>query len=79
MTDARTVFESRLPEINRLIAIHFRHLDPDAREEGIQNSVVLAYRYWLNAVQQGKLREDVFKSILWWAAKHTRQGRKGGG
>jgi hypothetical protein len=44
MTDARTAFETRLAEIDRLAGFHFKHLDPDAREEAIQNSVVLAYR-----------------------------------
>ncbi len=78
-TDARTVFASRLPEIKCLVGSHFRHLDPDAREEAVQNSVVLAYRYWLRLVEVGKTGEDCFKSAVWWAAKHTKQGRKGGG
>jgi hypothetical protein len=78
-TDARTVFESRLPEIECLAGSHFRHLDPDAREEAVQNSVVLAYRYWLRLAEVGKTGEDCFKSAIWWATKHTKQGRKGGG
>lgn len=79
-TDARTAFEARLPEINRLAGFHFRHLDPDAREEAIQNTTVLAWRYFLDAARQGKHgREDVFKGLIWWACKHTRQGRRGGG
>jgi hypothetical protein len=78
-TDARTVFESRLPEIECLAGSHFRHLDPDAREEAVQNSVVLAYRYWLRLAEVGKTGEDCFKSAVWWAAIHTKQGRKGGG
>jgi hypothetical protein len=78
-TDARTVFASRLPEIECLAGSHFRHLDPDAREEAVQNSVVLAYRYWLRLVEVGKTSENCFKAAVWWATKHTRQGRKGGG
>src|SRR5580658_9243298 len=78
-TDARTVFESRLPEIERLVGSHFRHLDPDAREEAKQNSVVLAYRYWLRVVERGKTGEDCFRSAVWWGIQHTRQGRQAGG
>jgi hypothetical protein len=78
-TEARTVFASRIPEIECLAGSHFRHLDPDAREEAIQNSVVLAYRYWLRLAEVGKTGEDCFKSAVWWATKHTKQRRKGGG
>jgi hypothetical protein len=79
MISARTVFETHLPEIERLAGSHFRHLDPDAKEEAVQNAVVLAYRYWLRLAERGKTGEDCFKSAVWWAAKHTKQGRKGGG
>ncbi len=79
MIDARTVFETRLPEIERLAGSHFRHLNPDAREEAVQNSVTLAYRYWLRLTERGKIGEDCFKSAVWWAVKHTKLGRKGGG
>lgn len=78
-TDARIVFESRLPEIECLAGSHFCHLDPDAREEAVQNSVVLAYRYWLRLAEVGKTGENCFKSAVWWATIHTKQGRKGGG
>ena len=77
-TDARSLFVSRLDEINRFAGAHFRHLDPDAREEAVQNSVVLAYRYWLRLAERGKT-EDCFKSAVWWAIVHTSQGRRGGG
>ena len=78
--DLQNRFETHLPEINRLAGFHFRHLDPDAREEAVQNATVLAWRYYLNAAKQGKHdREDVVKTIAWWAIQHSRQGRQGGG
>jgi len=79
VTDARTDFETRLPEIECLAGSHFRHLDPDAREESVQNTVVLAYRYWTRLVERGKTGEGCFKSAVRWACRHTRQGRRGGG
>ena len=61
MIDARTAFENRHPSRVECLAAHFRHLDPDAREEAVQNATVLAYRYWLRLVEVGKTSEDCFK------------------
>jgi hypothetical protein len=73
-------FESRLPEIQRLVASRFPGLDAEARQEAVQNTVVLCWRYFLRLAEQGKHeREDVLRSMIWWAARHTRQGRQGGG
>lgn len=77
--DAQTAFENRLHEIECLAGSHFRHLDPDAREEAVQNATVLAYRYWLRLAERGKTGDDCFSSAVWWAAVHTKQGRRGGG
>jgi hypothetical protein len=77
--DLQTLFVAHLAEMQDLAAGHFRHLDPDAREEAIQNSVVLAYRYVKRLVERGKDAEGLFKGVLWWACRHTRLGRQGGG
>ena len=80
MTDARTTFQTRLPEIEHLAGIHFRRLDPEARQEAVQNTLVLAWRYFIRLVELGKQdQEHVFTSMIWWACKHTKQGRQGGG
>jgi hypothetical protein len=72
-------FVSRLAEMQDLAAGHFRHLDPDAREEAVQNSLVLAFRYWRRLVASGKDAQGLLKTVLWWACRHTRHGRQGGG
>jgi len=77
-TDARTTFETRVAEIDRLAGSHFRHLDPDAREEAVQDATVLAFRYWTRLVERGKVGEDCFRGAIWWAVRHTKQGRPGG-
>jgi hypothetical protein len=71
MTNARSDFEDRLPEINRLAGFQFKYLDPDAREEAVQNAVVLAYRYWTRLVERGKTEESVFRGAICWACTHT--------
>lgn len=77
--DFQTQFVARLSEMQDLAAGHFHHLDPEAREEAVQNSIVLAYRYAKRLVEQGKDAEGLLKSVLWWACRHTRHGRQGGG
>jgi len=54
VTTAAIAFAARLPEIQSLAGSHFRHLDPEAREEAVQNAVVLAYRYWSRLAELGK-------------------------
>ena len=78
-TDANDTFEVRLPEIERLAGFQFRHLHPEARQEAIQNSVVLAYRYWGRLAGRGKVDEGCFRNAIWWACLHTRMGRRGAG
>jgi hypothetical protein len=79
MQTADFPFVSRLSEMEDLAAGHFRHLDPEAREEAVQNSIVLAYRYWRRLVERGRDAEGLLKGVLWWACRHTRRGRQGGG
>ena len=79
ITDARAHFETRLHEIDRMVGSHFRHLDPDAKEEAVQNAVALALRYWLRLAERRKTGEGCFRGAIWWAVKHTKQGRRGGG
>jgi hypothetical protein len=43
-TVADLPFVSRMSEVQDLAAGHFRHMDPDAREEAVQNTLVLAFR-----------------------------------
>jgi hypothetical protein len=72
-------FVFRLSEMENLAAGHFRHLDPDAREEAIQNAIVLAFRYWRRLVASGRDADGLLKTVLWWACHHSRRGRQGGG
>src|SRR5438105_13931643 len=80
ITDLQTRFESRLPEIESLAASRFASLKPEAKQEAVQNTVALCWRYYVNLASKGKHeREDVFKGMIWWACKLTRIGRQGGG
>src|SRR3954451_19947127 len=79
MTSLRNLqsqFESRLDEIKGLASPHFARLNPEARDEALQNTLGLCWGFWLRLVQQGKAGDEaVFKSMVWYAVKHTKMGR----
>lgn len=69
-------FETRVDEIVRFVAPHFRGLRPEAREEAVQNTLCLAWKYFVRLMEQGKADDEtVFRSMVLWAVEHTRQGR----
>lgn len=70
------VFESRIGEIVGLASRHFRALRPEAREEAVQNTIALAWKYYLSLKKRGKdSDEKIFRSMIFWAIRHTKQGR----
>src|SRR4028119_2110466 len=71
-----SVFEGRIEEIKRLAAPHFRRLGPEGCDEAVQNTLGLCWLYWLRLVKQGKAGDEtVFRSMVWYAVKHTQLGR----
>src|SRR3954469_14758833 len=78
----RSEFGSPIAEIRGLAAPHFARLNPEARDEALQNTLGLCWVFWLRLVQQGKAGDEaIFKSMVWYAVKHTKMGRmpQGGG
>ena len=71
-----STFETRINEITGWIKPRFRGLDPEARDEAVQNTLALAWKFWLRLVEQGKEQdEDIFRSMVSFAVRHTRMGR----
>jgi hypothetical protein len=69
-------FEARIDEIRGLAAPHFARMNPEARDEAMQNTLGLCWVFWLRLVKQGKADDEAnFKSMIWYAVKHTRMGR----
>ena len=72
-------FESMLPAIQRNAQIAFRHLNPDAREEAVQETICKACQAYARLIEQGKA-EVAFPSVLAkFAIRQTKEGRKVGG
>jgi hypothetical protein len=69
-------FVRELPELEVMAKAHFRHLDPDAREEAAQNVRALSWKYWLRLCQQGRGHEEgLLRNVWWFAIKQTKVGR----
>jgi hypothetical protein len=72
----RSQFDAMVPDLIRMAAAKFRHLDPDAREEAIQNTLALTWHGYVGLIRQGRGDEPgIAQSILWYAVKQTRAGR----
>jgi hypothetical protein len=72
-------FEAMLPLIERHATIAFRHLDLDAREEAIQETVCNACQAYSRLVDLGKTGVAYPGALARFGVAQTRSGRKVGG
>jgi len=83
MTDLHDSFVRQLPELEVMGLAYFRDYGPEARDEAIQNTRCLAWKYWVRLAQKGQATDEgMLRSIWWYAQKQTRVGRtitRGGG
>ena len=70
---AHEVFMTHYDTMNSLFGWYFRYLDPEKREDAIQNSLELSWMYFARAIQKGEW--DTLRPIMWAAMRHTRAGR----
>jgi hypothetical protein len=72
----RDAFASHVAELSRMAASQFRHLDPDAKEEAVQNTVALAWQSFRALILKGRGAEPgILKNVLWYSVKQTKVGR----
>jgi len=80
MTDLASLqsyFVEHLPEMRQLAHFHFKHLEPDQRQEAIQNTLGLAWKFLHALFQQGRLHHpETWNGVLWYAIRQTKCGRK---
>jgi hypothetical protein len=69
-------FTRRLPDLETLALAHFRVLNPEARDEAIQNTTALAWKHWVRLAETGRAADEgLLGSVWWYAVKQTRVGR----
>jgi len=71
-------FEAMIPTIETHARISFRHLDPDAQEEAIQEAICNACRAYARLVERGKANVARASMLATFAISQVRDGRKVG-
>jgi hypothetical protein len=72
----RQRFAALVPEMTRMAASHFRHLDAVDREEMVQNTLTLCWHSYLSLIRQGRGDDPaLIRSVLWYSIQQTKAGR----
>ena len=75
-TELSVQFEAMIPQIENYAGGRYRHLNPEARAELIQNSVALSWFRYLALAAQGKHQDPaVVEGMIFWSISHSGQGR----
>jgi hypothetical protein len=72
-------FVAMLPEIEQKLRLAFCRLDPDAREDAIEEGVVHSLLAYVRLVEQGRAEVATASSLAWYSSRHVRRGRPAGG
>ena len=72
-------FLAMLPAIRRQLKVAFRHLDPEARAEAVQEGVCNAMHAYLRLHERGEVEKAYPTPLAQYAARQIRDGRKVGG
>ena len=80
MTTINTLHETfvlQLPELEVMALVHFRGVSPEARQEAIQNTTCLAWKYWVRLAETRRTPdESLLRSVWWYCIKQTRSRRE---
>ena len=71
----QSAFVAMLPEIQQRLRHAFRHRDPDAREDAIEEGVVNCLLSYARLHERGRAESASAMSLAWYAAKRVKQGR----
>jgi hypothetical protein len=72
-------FLTMLPAIRRQLKVAFRHLDPEARAEAVQEGICNAMLAYLRLHERGEVAKAYPTPLAQYAARQIRDGRKVGG
>jgi len=72
----RNTFANLVPEMTRIANAAFHDLEPDAREEAVQNTLALTWKSYHTLIQQGRGSDTgIIRSVLWYSIRRTKVGR----
>jgi hypothetical protein len=72
-------FVAMLPEIEQKLRLAFCRLDPEAREDAMEEGVVHSLLAYVRLVEQGRAEVATPSSLAWYSSRHVKRGRPAGG
>src|SRR6476620_11118072 len=72
-------FVAMLPEIEQKLRLAFCRLDPEAREDAMEEGVVHSLLAYVRLVEQGRPEVATPSSLAWYASLHLKRGRQAAG
>jgi hypothetical protein len=68
-------FVAMLPDIEQKLRLAFCRLDPEAREDAIEEGVVHSLLAYVRLHEQGRAEVATPSSLAWYSSRHVKRGR----
>jgi hypothetical protein len=78
-TTWQSAFVAMLPEIEQKLRLAFCRLDPEAREDAIEEGVVHSLLAYVRLDEQGRAEVATASSLAWYSSRHVKRGRPAAG
>jgi DNA-binding NarL/FixJ family response regulator len=78
-TNWQSAFVAMMPEIEQKLRLAFCRLDPEAREDAMEEGVVHSLLAYIRLVEQGRAEVATASSLAWYSSRHVKRGRPAGG
>ena len=72
-------FVAMLPEIEQKLGLAFCRLDPEARDDAIEEGIVHSLLAYVRLVEQGRAEVATPSSLAWYSTRHVKRGRPAAG
>lgn len=72
-------FVAMLPEIKQKLRLAFCRLNPEAREDAIEEGVVHSLLAYIRLHEQGRAEVATASSLAWYSSRQVKRGRPAGG
>jgi hypothetical protein len=72
-------FVTMLPEIKQKLRLAFCRLEPEAREDAIEEGIVHSLLAYARLHDQGRAEVATASSLAWYSSRHVKRGRPAGG
>jgi hypothetical protein len=78
-TNWQSAFVAMMPEIEQKLHLAFCRLDPEAREDAMEEGVVHSLLAYSRLHEEGRAEVATPSSLAWYSSRHVKRGRPAGG